>query len=138
MASKQHKKRLFSGMGYRAVQRSNSHRRSQLPKRQQQWLKENRYRNVGWDNVIQLYQKINDLLASSNADEPTLEELFLTADRIGQKYQSTEEISAFNQALSNEVENIAKQIDQQFPDDELEQVDYSQSTGRATRKRHRR
>ena len=109
-----------------------------MSKLQQKWLKENGYRNVGWDNVIRLYQKINDLLASLNTDEPTLEELFLKADRIGQKYQSPEEIAAFNQAMSSEVENIAKQMDQKFPDDEFEHVDYSQSTVRAKRKRHRR
>lgn len=138
MASKKSKKRLFSGMGYREVQRSNSSRRSRLPKQQQRWLKDNGYRNIGWDNVIKLYQKINDLLASIDDNEPTLEDLFLRADRIGQKYQSAAEITAFNQAMNSEVESLAEQIDQQFSDDEFEHVDYSESAPRATRKRHRR
>lgn len=125
MAKQKNKKRLFSGMSYREVQRSNSSRKSQLPKTEQRWLKENGYRNVGWDNIIKLYQKINDLLASSEADDPSLEELFLKADRIGNKYQTPEEIEAFNQALRTEVEAISDAIDKQFPD-EFEFVDYSQ------------
>ncbi|MBE9076947.1 hypothetical protein IQ241_06495 [Romeria aff. gracilis LEGE 07310] len=127
MVSQRNKKRLFSGMGYREVQRSNSNRRSKLPKKEQEWLKESGYRNVGWDNVIELYQKINDLLSSSNSDEPSLEDLFLQADRIGNKYQTSEEIDAFNRSLRSEVEEISNQIDKQFPDSdsEYEFVDYS-------------
>jgi len=120
------------------VQRSNSSRRSKLPKSEQKWLKTNGYRNVGWDNVIQLYQKINDLLALPTADDPTLEELFIQADRIGSKYQSDEEIKAFNEALRSEVEAIAELVDQQLPDDEFEHVDYSQpSSSRKNTKRKR-
>ena len=125
MAKQKNKKRLLSGMSYREVQQSNSSRKSKLPKTKQRWLKENGYRNVGWDNVIKLYQKINDLLASSDADDPSLEELFLKADQIGNKYQTPEEIEAFNQALRAEVEAISDTIDKQFPD-EFEFVDYSQ------------
>lgn len=140
MASTQQNKRRFSGMSYREVQRSNSSRRSKLPKSEQTWLKENGYRNVGWDHVIPLYQKINDLLASPSADEPSLEELFITADRIGNKYQSAAEIQAFNTALRTEVEAIADIVDQQFPDDEFEHIDYSQSVSapkkRTGKKRH--
>ncbi|MBF2029229.1 MAG: hypothetical protein IGS48_21125 [Oscillatoriales cyanobacterium C42_A2020_001] len=128
MASKKSGKRLFCGMSYREVQQSNSARRSHLPKQDQQWLKENGYRNIGWDNVIKLHQKINDLLSTSDSDEPTLEELFLKADQIGSQYQTLEEIEAFNQALSKEVEAIANTIDQQFPDEEVEYIDYSQSS----------
>jgi hypothetical protein len=135
MANKKSNKRLFSGMGYREVQRSNANRRSKLPKPDQRWLKEQGYRNVGWDNVIQLYQKINDLLASPDEDESTLEDLFLRADQIGNKYQTAEEITAFNQALRTEAEAIADEVDKQFPDPEFEFVDYSQA---ATRNRGRR
>lgn len=125
MASKKAKKRLFSGMGYREVQRSNSNRRSKLPKKDQSWLKERGYKNVGWDNVIKLYQRINDLLLQPDANEDTLEELFLKVDRIGNKYQTPEEIKEFNQKLSAEVNEIANVIDQQFPETEGEFVDYS-------------
>jgi hypothetical protein len=114
--------RKFSGMGYREVQYSNSIRRSQLPKTEQKWLKENGYKNVGWESVIQLYQKLNDLL-----DDSTLEELFLEADRIGQKYQTSEEVEAFHQQVAAEVSAIADLIDQQFPDTEVEVKDFSQS-----------
>jgi hypothetical protein len=129
MASRQHQSRTFSGMGYPEVQRSNSIRRSKLQKTHQIWLKENGYKNVGWDNVIQLYQKINELLAQPDADdEPTLEELFLEADRIGQKYQTREEIEAFNQEMAAEVSAISDLIDQQFPETEVEVIDYSQTS----------
>ena len=143
MASRKHQSRTFSGMGYPEVQRSNSIRRSKLPKTHQIWLKENGYKNVGWDNVIRLYQKINELLAQPDADnELTLEELFLEADRIGQKYQTREEIEAFNQQLAGEVSAISDLIDQQFPETEVEVIDYSQTTRsqvktRQSRKKHR-
>lgn len=111
-------------MGYREVQRSNSIRRSKLPKPDRVWLKEKGYKNVGWDNVIRLYQKINELLADKD-DEPSLEELFLEADRIGQKYQTREEIEAFNREMTAEASAISDLVDQQFPDTEVEAIDYS-------------
>jgi hypothetical protein len=140
MEKKNSGKRLFSGMSYRDVQRSNSNRREHLPKKDQNWLKENGYKNIGWENVIKLYQKINDFLSSSDPDEPSLEELFLRADQIGNKYQNPEEIEAFNQTLRIEVGAIADEIDKQFPDEEVEFVDYSQqpypsSKAKKTRKR---
>jgi hypothetical protein len=129
MASRKGQSCTFSGMGYREVQRSNSIRRSKLPNTDKIWLKENGYKNVAWDNVIRLYQKINELLAEPDADdEPTLEELFLEADRIGQKYQTREEIEAFNQQMAAEVSAISDLIDQQFPDTEVEVIDYSQTS----------
>ena len=128
MARKKNKKRFFSGMSYRDVQRSNSDRRSKLSKKDQKWLKEKGYRNVGWDNVIKLYQKINELLIQPTSEEDTLEELFLKADRIGNKYQTPEEIAAFNQQLSIEVNEISDEIDRQFPNSEMEFIDYSQPT----------
>lgn len=127
MTSKKSKKRLFCGMSYREVQRSNSIRKSHLPKQNQQWLKENGYRNVGWDSIIRLYQKINELL-SSTSDELTLEELFLKAEQIGNKYQAFEEIEAFNQALKAEVEAISNEIDKRFPDEEFEFTDYGKKS----------
>lgn len=123
MASKTSKKRLFCGMGYREVQRSNSTRKAQLTRAQQQWLSKQGHRNVGWENVIKLYHALNDLQYDS--DEPTLEELFLKAERIGNKYQTAEEIQAFNQALNAEVAAISEEIDKQFPDDSMEVIDYS-------------
>ena len=120
--------RKFSGMSYREVQRSNSIRRSKLPKIEQVLLKENSYKNVGWDNVICLYQKINELVAQPDGDdEPTLEDLFLKANRIGQKYQTLEEIEAFNQEMAAEVSEISDLIDQQFPETEVEVIDYSKT-----------
>lgn len=129
-------KRQFSGMGYRQVQRENTQRRSQLPKADQQWLKTHGYRNVGWDNVVKLYQKINDLLTTSTEDDPSLEDLFLQADRIGDKYQTPEEKAAFQTQLAAEVGQVADLIDQQFPEPETEAVDY-RPTLRSQRSRRR-
>lgn len=126
MAKQKRQTRTFSGMSYRQVQHSNSIRRGKLPKTNQIWLKENGYKNVGWNNIIQLYQKINDLLAQDE-DEPTLEKLFLEAERIGQKYQTREEREAFNQTMAAEVSAISDLIDQQFPETETEVIDYSQT-----------
>lgn len=116
------KKRLFSGMGYREVQRANGDRRSQLPQKSQVWLKQNGYRNVGWDNVIRLYQKINDL---ADDQEDSLEDLFLKADQIGEKYQTAEERAQFNQQLSDVVGKIDALVDEQFPEEEAEVIDFS-------------
>ena len=139
MGSRKRQSYTFSGMGYREVQRSNSIRKSKLPKTNQIWLTENGYKNVGWDNVIRLSQKINELLAEPDADdEPTLEELFLEADRIGQKYQTREEIEAFNQQMTVAVSAISDLIDQQFPDTEVEAIDYSQTARSQARKRQSR
>ncbi len=124
MANQKTRQRLFSGMTYREVQRSNTNHKKKLPKADQTWFKTNGYRNVGWDNVIKLYQKINDLLSSSDSDDPTLEELFLRADQIGKKYQTAEEVNAFETAFQIEVDAISEQIDKQFPDPEIEMVDY--------------
>ena len=142
MASRSRQRRTLSGMNYREVQRSNSTRRNQLPKAKQKWLKENGYKNVGWDNVTQLYQKINELLADPNEDELSLEELFLQADRIGQKYQTREEINHFRQQLATEVNSISEKLDKQFPEEVVEVVDFSQksrssSHSRRSRKKYR-
>lgn len=125
MASKKSQKKLFSGMGYLEVQRSNSNRRRKLSKQDQRWLKENGYKNVGWDNIVKLYQKINELLAQPDEGEPTLEELFLQAERIGGKYQTQVERATFEQRLSTEVNAISELIDKQFPETEFEALDFS-------------
>lgn len=139
MVSHKSKKRLFSGMGYREVQRSNSDRRSKLPKKEQVWLKNQGYKNIGWDNVIELYQKINALLLQPDPNEDTLEDLFLKADRIGNKYQTPDEIKEFNQKLATEANEIADAMDQQFPELEMEFIDYSQTiTKRQTSYKHKR
>jgi len=138
MASRKKQSRTFSGMSYREVQRSNSIRRNKLPKNHQIWLKENGYKNVGWDNVIQLYQKINELLNQPDEDdEPTLEELFLEADRIGKKYQTPEEIEAFNQEMAAEVNAVSDLVDQQFPETEVEVIDYSQISRSSRQSRYK-
>lgn len=128
MASQRRQRRLFCGLTYRDVQRSNTIRKSQLDRSTQSWLKANGYRNVGWDQVIRLYQKLNDLEASGQDNEPTLGEMFLEVERIGRKYQTPEEIAAFEQAMAAEISAIADLIDQQFPDQEVEAIDFSTST----------
>jgi hypothetical protein len=125
MEIKEGKKRLFNGMDYREVQRSNSKLRIKLDTTDQKWLKNNNYRNSGWNNVVKLYQKIENFLDQYKINDFTLEELFLEADRIGNKYLSGEEIKNFNQKMSQEVNEIADLIDKHFPDTEIEFVDFS-------------
>lgn len=134
------KKRLFSGMDYRQVQRDNSNRRGQLPKSVQDLLKTQGYKNVGWDNVTALYQKLNELSLQPDPNEDTLEDLFLKADRVGSKYQTREEIDEFNRQLAVEVSEIAEIVDRQFPEPEVEFVDYSNKGARTkpTAQRKRR
>ncbi|MBF2002508.1 MAG: hypothetical protein IGS38_17520 [Synechococcales cyanobacterium M58_A2018_015] len=126
MSNKRSSSRTFNGMSYREVQRANSTDRGQLSKDEQQWLKRNGYRNTGWDNIISLYQTIAELLEKSRFADMSLEELFLEADRIGNKYLSASEIAEFNQQFAQEVAEIGELVDQQFPDTEIEIVDYSQ------------
>ncbi|MFW6359844.1 MAG: hypothetical protein ACOC0N_11625 [Chroococcales cyanobacterium] len=78
-------------------------------------------------NVIRLYQKINELLYEPSDDDLTLEQLFLKVDRIGQKYQTPEEIQSFHEQLATEVNAISDKIDEQFPDTEMEFIDFSQN-----------
>lgn len=126
MASKKSQKRDFNGMSYGELQRANSENRSNLKKEHQKWLKDNGYKNVGWDNVITLYRKVKELLGKSGFEDMSLEELFLEADRIGNKYLTSEEIKEFNQQLSQEVTEIGDLVDKQFPDTEIEVIDFSQ------------
>ncbi|WP_316430496.1 hypothetical protein [Leptolyngbya sp. NK1-12] len=132
------KQRTYNGMSYRDVQRANSENRLQLKLADQQWLKQNNYRNVGWDNVIRLYETINDFLEKYRFEELPLEELFLEADRIGNKYLSPEEIEDSHQKLAKEVNQICEQIDQQFPDTEVEIIDFSKPAKPSSRKPRKR
>lgn len=127
MKKQKRQSRKFSGMGYREVQRSNSIRRSKLLETEQNWLRENSYKNIGWDNIIRLYQKINELEFKPDG-KPTLEELFLNAERIGQKYQTHDEKEAFSQQMATTVNEISNQIDEQFPENEVEVIDFSQNS----------
>lgn len=49
----------------------------------------------------------------------SLEELFLEADRIGNKYSIYQKKEEFNQQLAKEIAEISELTDQQFPDVEL-------------------
>ena len=120
------------------VQKTNSRNRNKLKSQEQKWLKNNGYKNVGWKNVISLYQKIEELLDKYKIEDLTLEELFLEADRIGNKYLTSQEIQNFNQKLSKEVNEIAEEIDKQFPETEIEIIDFSQSTKKKYRSKANR
>lgn len=128
MVNKNNKKIKFNGMSYREIQSLNSEKRNTLKKEDQKWLRDNGYRNVGWDNIINLYQKIKDFLDKYPLKDLTLEELFLEADRIGNKYLTTQEIEEFNYKLSKEVNEIAEEIDKQFPNTEIEVIDFRSKT----------
>jgi hypothetical protein len=138
MATQKSQKRNFNGLSYSQVQRTNSDNRSKLKKEDQKWLKDNGYKNVGWNNVINLYQKIEEILDPSRFEEMSLEELFLEADRVGNKYLTPEEIATFNQQLSKEAAEIGELIDQQFPDTEIEVVDYGKTPRKSQKKRNQK
>ncbi len=126
MAKQKNKKRSFNEMSYCEVQSSNSNKRKSLHKKDQKWLKDNGYKNVGWEQVINLYQKIADFLEKYKLEDFTLEELFLEADYVGNKYLNKQEIETFNQKLANEVNKVAEEIERQFPDTTFEFIDFSQ------------
>lgn len=127
--------RQFQGMGYRELQRLNSERRGKLPPGDRARLKQNGYKNVGWNQVIRLHLKIDELLGSDN-DEDSLEDLFLKADRIGNQYQTSEEIETFQQQLAHEAQAVSDLVDEQFPvPSKVEFVDFSQPRSRHTKRR---
>lgn len=134
MDTKKTKKTTFNGMSYREVQRVNSKNRNKLLKEDKNWLKENGYKNVGWNNVISLHQKIEEFLDKYIIKDLSLEELFLEADRIGNKYLSNQEIEAFNQKLAKEVNEIAEEIDRQFPDTIVEIIDFREERNKRSQK----
>jgi hypothetical protein len=137
MASQKSQKRNFKGMSYVQVQRANSTQRDTLKREDQRWLKENGYRNVGWDGVMALSQKMDEFLEKARFEDMSLEDLFLEADRIGNKYLEPGEVAEFNRQLAQEVNEIANLVDQQFPDTEVEFVDFGATVGQKTRKKRR-
>jgi len=132
MVNKNNKKIKFNGMSYREVQTLNSEKRGNLKKEDQKWLRDNGYRNIGWDNIINLHHKIEEFLDKYPLKDLTLEELFLEADRIGNKYLTPQEIEEFNHKLSKEVNDIAEKIDKQFPSPEIEVIDFSNKTNHSS------
>lgn len=125
MSSKKSSARTFRGMNYRKVQRKNSRDRQQLTKENQIWLKAHNYRNLGWTNVIQLFEKIRELQEQEIVKSLSLEELFIEADLIGNKYLNSQEINQRNQRIAQELDEIADIIDSQYPDQRVEIIDYS-------------
>lgn len=136
MASKKSQKRSFQGMSYSEVQCTNSKNRTKLDHEETKWLKSNGYKNIGWQNIISLYQKIEELRDKSQFEDMSLEELFLEADRIGDKYQTPQEKAEFNQQLSKEVAEIGDLIDKRFPDTEIEIIDYSKNLTKTSSHKH--
>ena len=116
--------RTYQQLSYRQLQANNKQTRSQLRREDQQALKINGFKNVGWTAAIELYEKIADYLTQYKSAEDSLDELFLEADRIGNQYQSFEEIADFQAALAAEVEAIENLVDEQFPDNQPEVIDY--------------
>ena len=136
MTDKKSRKKLFQSMSYREVQLANSKNRNELSKADQQWLKNSGYKNVGWDKVIILYKKIEELLRErDNLNDLSLGDLFLEADRIGNKYLTKEEITENNQKLEIANTMINDQIDRSFPDQEDEVIDFSDKSRRKNQSR---
>jgi hypothetical protein len=94
MSNQKNQTKHFRSMTYREVQRANSKNRTELSKSDQQWLKQAGYQNVGWEKVIILFQKIEELSQErDDLDSLSLEDLFLEADRIGDKYLESAKVS---------------------------------------------
>jgi hypothetical protein len=138
MVAKKSQKRTFNGMSYHEVQRVNSDQRKKLRKEDQKWLKENNFKNVSWDHVVLLYSKIEDFLEQYRLEDSTLEDLFLEADRLGNKYLTSEEIQDFNQQLAKEIGEIEAEIERQFLDAEMEVIDFGRKEIRNSRRQVRR
>jgi hypothetical protein len=109
---------------YTQLQAFNKQSRSELRRDDRQWLKVNGYKNVGWDCAIALYEKIIDYKAKYDLEDDSLEDLFLEADRIGNKYQTSEEIETFQSSLAFAANAIADLVDKQYPDTVTEFIDY--------------
>jgi hypothetical protein len=136
MTDKKSRKKLFQSMSYRELQLANSKNRNELSKADQQWLKNSGYKNVGWDKVIILYKKIQELLRErDNLNDLSLGDLFLEADRIGNKYLTNEEVTENNQKLAKANSMINDQIDKSFPDQEDEIIDFSDKSRRKNQSR---
>jgi hypothetical protein len=136
MTDKKSRKKNFQSMSYREVQLANSKNRNELSKADQQWLNNSGYKNVGWDKVIILYKKIEELLRErDNLNDLSLGDLFLEADRIGNKYLTKEEITENNQKLAKASSMINDQIDRSFPDQEDEIIDFSDKSRRKNKSR---
>lgn len=54
-------KRLLQGLNYRQAQKRNSDVFNSLSKKQRKKVREQGYRNIGWDNVIKSWNTLNVL-----------------------------------------------------------------------------
>jgi hypothetical protein len=116
--------KLFQSMTYRQVQKLNSQIRLTLRKDDQIWLKQQGFRNVGWSNVIKLYENISAILERYDQELPGLDELFIEADCIGNKYLDPNEIQEYQSKLADQNRLFEEQVDQRFPDTEVEMIDF--------------
>ncbi len=130
MKVKKRTAQTFQGMTYRELQSHNTRSRGSLPQKHQQQLKQEGCRNVGWENVIKIYEKIELIEEQLNEQLPSLESLFLEADRIGNKYQSSEERADFRKEMAAVSVEMSDIVDQQFPDTEIEVIDFRKSRSR--------
>jgi predicted Rossmann fold nucleotide-binding protein DprA/Smf involved in DNA uptake len=120
---------------YRQLQNFNSKNRNELNKENQTWLKVNKYKNIGWNKVVELFDKIEELQDKEKIQDWSLEELFLESDRIGNKYLSNQEINDFNCNLAKKVQKISDIVDIQFPPDEtIEIINYENQNNYKFRK----
>jgi hypothetical protein len=115
----------FQGLGYRQLQRVNSTQKQQLQAEELITLKNEGHKNIGWESVIRLQKRIQELSTSVYRTGWDLDQLFLEADRIGQKYQSSTEIAVHEEQLTLLSMEIDDAIDEQFPDTEVEIISFS-------------
>ena len=119
------KKKLYQNKSYRDLQVENKINRNALSKNQQHQLKIEGYKNIGWAKVIQLCEKLQQINLLKSVEDVTLEELFIDADRIGNKYQTKKEIRDFQERLNQVHQQIADSVDKLFPDNDVEIFDFT-------------
>lgn len=106
----------YNGKNYRELQSHNKKQRQGLSPPEQQQLKKEGYKNLGWKNVIALWEKLQEIQLLKEVEETTLESLFIDATRIGRKYLTDKEMNDFYQELAQVNQEISDQIDEIFSD----------------------
>lgn len=117
-------RRQYNGMSYRALQAHNRASRAELSNSDQIKLRQEGLKNTGWENVIRLHDAIERLQALRYLKDLSLGELFLEADRTGDKYLSSAEQEESQRKLAIAANRVDEVIDHIFPDNQVEVIDY--------------
>jgi hypothetical protein len=123
-------KRTYRDLDYPALQAQNSQQRAQLSLEQRRHLQQQGYKNVGWEKVIALAERLEQLRMPGEFADWSLDELFLEAERVGDRYQTPDEIARHRDQMAVETAAIEALIEQQFPDPDPEVIDFAHRPSR--------